>query len=57
MAEPVILNNFPGILSTSLQQYSAGHCFWPMDEMAELADESTGFGEVARGRCLLETSM
>lgn len=41
----------------SLQLYNAGHGFWPMEEIAELADKPRGFGEVARGACLLETSV
>jgi len=41
----------------SLQLYSAGHGFWPVEEIGELEDKPTRFGEVARGMCLLRTSM
>lgn len=41
----------------SLELYSAGHGFWPVGEIVELEDKPTGFGEVARGMCLLKTSM
>ena len=34
------------------QRYSAVHGFWPVEELAELADGPTGRGEVARGGCL-----
>jgi hypothetical protein len=33
----------------SLQLYSARHGFRPVEEIAELADKPTGFGDVARG--------
>jgi len=33
------------------QRYSALHGFWPVEELAELADGPTGRGEVARGGC------
>jgi len=32
--------------------YSTLLRFWPVEELAELADGSTGCGEVARGGCL-----
>jgi hypothetical protein len=41
----------------SLQLYSAGHGFWPVEEIAELADKPTGFSDVERGACLLEMSV
>jgi hypothetical protein len=41
----------------SLHLYTTGHGFWPVEEIAELADKPTGFGDVARGVCLLGTSM
>ena len=45
-------------LSTNVPYDSAHYCcsaihgFWPMDELAELADGPTGSGETARGGCL-----
>ena len=30
-------------------QYSAVHGFWPMEELAKLADGPTGCGEMVRG--------
>jgi hypothetical protein len=38
----------------SLHLYSAGHGFGPV-EITELADKPTGFGDMARGMCLLGT--
>jgi hypothetical protein len=34
-----------------LDWYSAGHGFWPVLELAELADRPTECGDVARGGC------
>ena len=34
------------------QRYSAVHGFWPVEELAKLADEPTGRCEVAKSGCL-----
>jgi hypothetical protein len=34
------------------RRYSAVTCFWPVEELAQLADGPIGCGEVARGGCL-----
>jgi len=39
-------------VAVTLQLYSAVHSFWPVEELAGLADGPTGCGEVARGGCL-----
>jgi len=40
-----------------LHLYSAGYGFWPVEEIAELADKPREFGDVARGVCLHGTSV
>ena len=32
-------------------RYTAVYGFWPAEELAQLADGPTGFGEVATGGC------
>ena len=44
----------PGTVMACITQnlwYSAVHYFWPVQELAELADGPTGCGEAARGGC------
>jgi len=36
--------------------YSPVHGFWPAEDLAELADEPTGCGEVARGGCFFASN-
>ena len=40
------------VVPSERRLYSAVHGFWPVEELAELADKPTGCGEVARGGCL-----
>jgi hypothetical protein len=37
----------------AIHGYGAVHDFWPVEELVELVDESTGCGEVVRGGRLL----
>jgi hypothetical protein len=41
------------IVFMELVYYSSLHCFWPLEELAELPEGPTVCHEVARGGCLL----